>query len=70
VARVGKHVAWECDWAHHASIGCGGLDGDDPGEWRRRGRGGAPAAAWVPAKLEEEEINAWPWELKGDLGKG
>jgi hypothetical protein len=69
MAEVGKHAAWECDWAHHASIGGGGLDGDDPGKWRWRGRGGAPTAVRVPVKLEAGEINAQPWELKGDLGK-
>jgi hypothetical protein len=47
-----------------------GAAGDGLGERRRRGRGGAPAAARVPAKLEAGEINAQPWELEGDLGKG
>jgi hypothetical protein len=32
--------------------------------------GGEVAAAQVPAKLEAGEINAQPWELEGDLGKG
>jgi hypothetical protein len=63
-------VAWECDWAHHASIGGGGSVGGSSGERRRRGRGEAPAAARVPAKLEVGKLNAWPWELEGVLGKG
>jgi hypothetical protein len=54
------NVAWECDWAHHASIG----------ERRRRGHGGAPAAARVLARLEVGNLNAQPWELEGHLGKG
>jgi hypothetical protein len=63
-------VAWECDWAHHASIGGGGSVGDGPGERPRRGRGGAPAAARVSAKLDAGKLNVRAWELEGDLGKG
>jgi hypothetical protein len=70
-AGGGKHLALECDWAHHALIGGGGgLAGGSSGEQRRRGRGGAPAAARVSEKLEAGKINARPWELEGDLGKG
>jgi hypothetical protein len=68
--RGGKHAAWECDWAHHTSIGGGGSAGDGPSKRRRRGRGGAPAAARVPAKLGAEKLNARPWELEGDIVKG
>jgi hypothetical protein len=68
-AGGGKQVAWECDWAHHTSIGGGGSVGDGPGERRRRGRGSTPAAAWVPVKLVVGKLNVWPWELEGVLGK-
>jgi hypothetical protein len=63
-------VAWECDWAHHALIGDGGSVGDGPGERRWRGRGGAPAAAWIPVKLEAGKLNACPWELERVLREG
>jgi hypothetical protein len=63
-------VAWWCDRAHHTSIDGGVPTGDGPGKRRRRGRGGAPAAARVPAKLGAEKLNARPWKLEGDLVKG
>jgi hypothetical protein len=65
-----QFLAWGCDWAHHTSIDGGVPTGDDPGKRWRRGRGGAPAAARVPAKLGAGKLNARPWELEGDLGKG
>jgi hypothetical protein len=43
------------------------LAGDGPGERRRRDRGGAPAAARVPVKLEAGKLNVRSWELEGVL---
>jgi hypothetical protein len=48
-AGPGKQMTPTYDWDHHASIGGGGVAGSGFGEWRLRGRGGAPAAARVPA---------------------
>jgi hypothetical protein len=44
-------VAQGCDRAHRGSIGGGGVAGSDAGERRRRGRGGAPASAWILANV-------------------
>jgi hypothetical protein len=62
-------MASGCDWAHHEAIGGGGVAGGGSGERRWRGRGGAPAAARVPARLKAGKINARPWELLWGLGK-
>jgi hypothetical protein len=35
----------------------------------RRGRGGAPAGARFPARLEAGKFNTWPWKLLWGLGK-
>jgi hypothetical protein len=69
-AGGGKHAAWGCDLAHHMTIDFGVPTRDGPGKRRRRGRGDAPAAARVPAKLGAEKLNARPWELEGVIEKG
>jgi hypothetical protein len=43
-------MASACDWAHHESIGDGGLARDGFGERRQRDRGGATAAARILAR--------------------
>jgi hypothetical protein len=63
-------VVWECDWAHHASIGGGGSVGDGPSERWQRGCGGAPTAARVLAKLKAGMLNVCLWELERVLGEG
>jgi hypothetical protein len=57
------------DWDHHASIGGGGVAGSGFGEWRLRGRGGAPAAARVPASAGAMRGNGQWWKLEWGLGK-
>jgi hypothetical protein len=63
-ARLGKQMAHVRDWVHHELIGGGGF-----GERRRRGRGGVPAAARVPARVRKMQGNGWRWKLEWGLGK-
>jgi hypothetical protein len=62
-------MGWMFDWAHVGSIGVVGLAGEVPGGGRRRGSGGASAAAWIPAKCGDRLIHVWVWELKWSLGR-
>jgi hypothetical protein len=67
-AGGGKHVALECDWAHHGPIGSCCVDGGGSGERQRRGCGGTLAGAWLLARVEAGEFNKRPWELLCGLG--
>jgi hypothetical protein len=57
-------MAPKFDLAHHVLIGGSGPTGVVAGERQRRGGGGAPSAAWIPARSEAEPGNMRVGELE------
>jgi hypothetical protein len=62
--RGWQKMAPKFDLAHHVLIGGSGPTGVVAGERQRRGGGGAPSAAWIPARSEAEPGNMRVGELE------